>query len=207
MSRSSMIRELEIESPFIEKENDLSFNSEDSNSSVEVDIEEINVEELQKPIYKIALSISNILEKYINTPNNIKKKRYSKEISSLDIFNNDEIPEVSIYKYLERIILYTNIEENTLVSSLIYIDRLCNKKVPVNKYTIHKLLFTCILIALKVNEDCFYKNNYYSEISGIPLKELNLLEYNLLVLLDFQTCISLEVFNEYKKGLLMNMTS
>ena len=207
MSLSSMANELDINSPFNEKKNDLSFNSEDSNSSVEVDIEEINVEEFQKPIYKIALSISNILEKYINTPNNIKKKRYSKEISSLDIFNNDEIPEVSIYKYLERIILYTNIEENTLVSSLIYIDRLCIKNVPVNKFTIHKLLFTCILIALKVNEDCFYKNNYYSEISGIPLKELNLLEYNLLVLLDFQTCISLEVFNEYKKGLLMNMTS
>lgn len=207
MSRSSMIRELEIESPFIEKENDLSFNSEDSNSSVEVDIEEINVDEFEKPIYKIAQSISNILEKYIIVSNNIKIKRSSKELSLFDIFYNDEIPEVSIYKYLQRIILYSNIEENTLVLSLIYIDRLCNKKVPVNKYTIHKLLFTCILIALKVNEDCFYKNNYYSEISGIPLKELNLLEYNLLVLLDFQTNVTLEVFNEYKTGLLMNMTS
>ena len=206
MSLSSMANELDINSPFNEKKNDLSFNSEDSNSSVEVDIEEINVEEFQKPIYKIALSISNILEKYINISKNINMK-ISKEFSLFEVFYNYEIPEISIYKYLQRIILYTNIEENTLVSSLIYIDRLCIKNVPVNKFTIHKLLFTCILIALKVNEDCFYKNNYYSEISGISLKELNLLEYNLLVLLDFQTCISLEVFNEYKKGLLMNMTS
>ena len=206
MSRSSMIRELEINSHFNEKENDLSFNSEDSNSSIEVDIEEINESEFQKPIYKIARSISNILEKYINISKNINMKK-SKEFSLFEVFYNYEIPEISIYKYLQRIILYTNIEENTLVSSLIYIDRLCIKNIPVNIYTIHKLLFSCILIALKVNEDCFYKNNYYSEISGISLKELNLLEYNLLVLLDFQTCISLEVFNEYKKGLLMNMTS
>ena len=206
MSRSSMIRELEINSHFNEKENDLSFNSEDSNSSIEVDIEEINESEFQKPIYKIAQSISNILEKYINISKNIKMK-ISKEFSLFEVFYNYEIPEISIYKYLQRIILYTNIEENTLVSSLIYIDRLCIKNIPVNIYTIHKLLFSCILIALKVNEDCFYKNNYYSEISGIPLKELNQLEYNLLILLDFQTNISLKVFNEYKNGLLMNMTS
>lgn len=206
MSRSSMIRELEINSHFNEKENDLSFNSEDSNSSIEVDIEEINESEFQKPIYKIAQSISNILEKYINISKNINMK-ISKEFSLFEVFYNYEIPEISIYKYLQRIILYTNIEENTLVSSLIYIDRLCIKNIPVNIYTIHKLLFSCILIALKVNEDCFYKNNYYSEISGIPLKELNQLEYNLLILLDFQTNISLKVFNEYKNGLLMNMTS
>ena len=197
MSRSSMIRELEINSHFNEKENDLSFNSEDSNSSIEVDIEEINESEFQKPIYKIAQSISNILEKYINISKNINLK-ISKEFSLFEVFYNYEIPEISIYKYLQRIILYTNIEENTLVSSLIYIDRLCIKNIPVNIYTIHKLLFSCILIALKVNEDCFYKNNYYSEISGIPLKELNQLEYNLLILLDFQTNISLKVFNEYK---------
>jgi len=201
-----MIRELEINSHFNEKENDLSFNSEDSNSSIEVDIEEINESEFQKPIYKIARSISNILEKYINISKNINMKK-SKEFSLFEVFYNYEIPEISIYKYLQRIILYTNIEENTLVSSLIYIDRLCIKNIPVNIYTIHKLLFSCILIALKVNEDCFYKNNYYSEISGIPLKELNQLEYNLLILLDFQTNISLKVFNEYKNGLLMNMTS
>lgn len=206
MSRSSMIRELEINSHFNEKENDLSFNSEDSNSSIEIDIEEINESEFQKPIYKIAQSISNILEKYINISKNINMKK-SKEFSLFEVFYNYEIPEISIYKYLQRIILYTNIEENTLVSSLIYIDRLCIKNIPVNIYTIHKLLFSCILIALKVNEDCFYKNNYYSEISGIPLKELNQLEYNLLILLDFQTNISLKVFNEYKNGLLMNMTS
>ena len=206
MSRSSMIRELEINSHFNEKENDLSFNSEDSNSSIEVDIEEINESEFQKPIYKMAQSISNILEKYINISKNINMKK-SKEFSLFEVFYNYEIPEISIYKYLQRIILYTNIEENTLVSSLIYIDRLCIKNIPVNIYTIHKLLFSCILIALKVNEDCFYKNNYYSEISGIPLKELNQLEYNLLILLDFQTNISLKVFNEYKNGLLMNMTS
>jgi hypothetical protein len=201
-----MIRELEINSHFNEKENDLSFNSEDSNSSIEVDIEEINESEFQKPIYKIAQSISNILEKYINISKNINMK-ISKEFSLFEVFYNYEIPEISIDKYLQRIILYTNIEENTLVSSLIYIDRLCIKNIPVNIYTIHKLLFSCILIALKVNEDCFYKNNYYSEISGIPLKELNQLEYNLLILLDFQTNISLKVFNEYKNGLLMNMTS
>ena len=206
MSRSSMIRELEINSHFNEKENDLSFNSEDSNSSIEVDIEEINESEFQKPIYKIARSISNILEKYINISKN-RNMKISKEFSLFEVFYNYEIPEISIYKYLQRIILYTNIEENTLVSSLIYIDRLCIKNIPVHIYTIHKLLFSCILIALKVNEDCFYKNNYYSEISGIPLKELNQLEYNLLILLDFQTNISLKVFNEYKNGLLMNMTS
>jgi hypothetical protein len=58
-----------------------------------------------------------------------------------------------------------------------------------------------------LNEDCIFKNSFYSIISGIPLEDLNLIEYNLLLIFDFQTNINVEIFNKYKNGLLENMTS
>ena len=40
-------------------------------------------------------------------------------------FNEIAIPNVLIYDYLKRIQEYSFIERNTLILSLIYIDRLC----------------------------------------------------------------------------------
>ena len=180
-----------------------SFNSELSNSSIEVDLDEMKKDDFNNPLFKIAYEISEILKILIEKSafnSNIKVKQ-----SVTEIFNSLIIPQISIYDYLKRIIMYSNIEENTLISSLIYIDRLCIKNVNLNKYSIHKILFSCILLSIKTNEDNFYKNDYYSEISGIPLKQLNFIEYNLLVIFNFETYISSDIFNEYKRILLRDI--
>ena len=52
-----------------------------------------------------------------------------------------------------------------------------------------------------MNEDKIYKNEYYSSIAGISLKELNLIEYNFLIILDFQIFIPENIFNYYKNEL------
>ena len=189
-----------------EEKNNMSFDSEESNSSIEISIDEIEETLFNESIYKTIISISKILETLVEKNSKIKRQKI-KENSLFKPFFTENIPEISIKDYLNRIIYYTKINENTLIASLIYIDRLCIKNIPINNYSIYRILFSCILLSIKLNEDCIFKNSFYSIISGIPLEDLNLIEYNLLLIFDFQTNINVEIFNKYKNGLLENMIS
>ena len=101
-----------------EKELNESFNSEDSTNAFEDDIEiikeyndEIINEELSEKIHLISSSFEKLIEN--------KFSKLNDRIFNLKVFENDEIPTISIQKYIERIIKYTNCEENTLILSLI----------------------------------------------------------------------------------------
>ena len=130
----------------------LSFDSEASNCSS--DIEEIETkeqthdEEVQKQfpninlIKAIAQTLETILEDNKNRPN---YKDVVKKQSSM-VFSSNNVPSISIENYLKRIQTYSNIEKNTLIVSLIFIDRLCKlSNLILTYYNIHKILFTAVL--------------------------------------------------------------
>lgn len=165
-------------------------------SSFESEIlnDENNEEETEIPKYmmKISYSISEILNELIKN-NSLKKDNKQKE----DIFNTIQIPNIELFDYIIRIISYSNCEENTLISALIYIDRIAKIK-KITKLNVYKLLFISILISLKYNEDEIYSNNYYSQIAGVSIEELSKLEYEYAILLNFNFFINDEIFNQYK---------
>ena len=168
-------------------------------SSFESEIlnDEINEEETEIPkhMMKISYSISEILNELIKN-NSLKKDNKQKE----DIFNTIQIPNIELFDYIIRIISYSNCEENTLISALIYIDRIAKIK-KITKLNVYKLLFISILISLKYNEDEIYSNNYYFQIAGVSIEELSKLEYEYAILLNFNFFINDEIFNQYKYAL------
>ena len=122
-----------------------------------------------------------------------------------NIFYSMKKPSISIKDYLTRIQKYTNLEDNTLILSLIYIDRLLNTtEIELNNYDVHKLLFTAIIIAIKYNEDEIYNNPYYAKIGGISGKDLNKLEFQFLLYLDYNLFVGDEEFQNYCKYLYRN---
>ena len=178
--------------------NNESFNSENSTTSIEIEPEDLidqNIFSFNKNV-KLIQSIIFAIEKLI-----VNKPTIDINNSSIILFNNDEIPNISIYNYVNRIVEYTNCEDNTLILSLIYLNQIIKKNINLTVYNIHKFLFASILLALKINEDKIYKNEYYSSIAGISLKELNLIEYDFLTILDFQIFIPENIFNYYKNEL------
>ena len=178
--------------------NNESFNSENSSSAIEIcpeDLIDQNIFSYNKN-EKLIQSITFAIEKLIVNRSNININNSS--IVLLDIFNNDEIPNISIYNYLSRIVEFTNCEDNILILSLTYLNQIIKKNINLTVFNIHKFLFAGILLAIKMNEDKIYKNEYYSSIAGISLKELNLIEYNFLIILDFQIFIPENIFNYYK---------
>ena len=181
---------------FQEDKLNVSFDSENSTTAFEIDFEELkefNDEIINDELKGKILFISSLFEKLIE--NNTSKLNNS--IFNLKIFENEEIPTISINKYIERIVKYTNCEENTLILSLIYLDKICLKNIKLTVYNIHKFVFSSILVSIKFNEDKIYKNDYYAYIAGVSLKELNLMEDNFLQILDYQVFVKKNIFNKY----------
>ena len=178
----------------IENEFNSSFESEISSTNNINDEEE--EEMLSERIKNFAKSISIIINELIDSNSKNENENENKN----DIFETKGIPDISLYEYLIRIISYSNCEENTLILSLIYIDKISKIK-QLNKFNIYKILFTSILISLKFYEDEIFTNSYYSQIAGVSEKELIIMEYDFFILLNFNLFIKEEIFNTFKKAL------
>ena len=111
---------------------------------------------------------------------------------------------ISIKSYLKHMVKNANINSENLINMLIYIDRLCKKnKIMLNYSNIYKIILSALVITLKYNEDHYYfTNRYYSSIGGIRNKDLNLIEYHFLTLIDFSLYIKPSEYSRYYTNLL-----
>ena len=142
-------------------------------------------------IPKLLSNITNILVELINKNG---KGIYDKK----NPFCSKFIPTISITDYLLRFKKYTNIENSTLIISIIYIDIICQKHdITIQEINIHRLFLICCVLAIKYNEDIQFTNSYYAKVGGISNKELNLLEFHTIKLLDYNLSINEKVFNRY----------
>lgn len=121
-------------------------------------------------------------------------------------FTAPYLPEISIEDYLLRFIEYTRIEESTLISSIIYIQRLILKtNFTITNLNIHRLILTSMLLSIKYNEDNTYPQHYYAQIGGVDLEELNVLESEFLIRIEFELFVSENEFNSLKELLYNNI--
>lgn len=120
------------------------------------------------------------------------------QIQFYEAFNSKRIPKISLKDYLIRILKHSEIEINTLISSLIYLDYLCTKNFIISKYNVHKLLFISILISSKYNEDVIYDNETYSKIAGLKIDDVNKMENIFFKACDHNLFIKEETFYKYK---------
>ena len=189
----------------IENPSDISFNSELSTSELEISQDEICEESIINKDKQVSLVINSISSTLEKLKNNKKKKKDTDLKELIKPFNSKTISEISINDYLKRIIKYTNCEINSLIYSIILLDRICLKNINLSSYNIHKFLFATILLAIKINEDNIYSNTYYSQIAGVSLKELNLMEYNLSIIFNFNFFVNERIFNLYKEAIKINI--
>ena len=185
-----------------------SFDSDDSNGFSDCDVEtkehtqenddgESEGEKIENLdlIKSIAKSIESILEENKLLPNYkeiVRKQRNS-------VFSSDAVPNISLEEYLLRIQKYANMEKNTLIVGVIYIDRLAKyARLTLTYHNIHRIFFTAIMLSIKYNEDLFYDNKYYSQIAGVKVKELKMLEYNFANLVGFCFFVKNEIFEKYE---------
>ncbi|QSL64069.1 hypothetical protein MERGE_000224 [Pneumocystis wakefieldiae] len=133
-------------------------------------------------------------------------------------FHARNIPSISIYAYLVRILKYCPATNEVFLSLLVYFDRmsrqsnsrLCklsskNEPAPIfviDSYNIHRLIIAGITVASKFFSDIFYTNSRYAKVGGLPLSELNHLELQFLLMNDFRLMIPLKEMQQYGDQLL-----
>ena len=160
-----------------------------------------DIETIPQKDNSLQLSISLAIEQLLSE--NRKQKYYASKIreQSKMIFSSNSIPKISILEYLNRIVNYTKIEDSTLITAIIYLDLVGQNEIYLTDYNIHTLLLICILIAIKMNEDNIYTNDYYAQVAGISLKKLNKIEHEFLNMNKFKLFVDKDLFDKYQQYL------
>ena len=71
-------------------------------------------------------------------------------------------------------------------------------------FNVHRLISISIIVAIKLLEDKYFTNKYYSKICGIDLSLLNQLEYEFICGLNFNLYIEKNFYYKYQNLLLSN---
>jgi hypothetical protein len=148
---------------------------------------------------KISILKSNKLELIISEIlTEISSQNTEVEFNPEDPFSRQNPSKVTHQYFCGRIRRYSQIEKSTLIIILIYIDRVCiTSGIILNPHNIHRLILGCLILAIKYNEDVYYNNEYYAKIGGVPLDEINTLEYKSFELIDQNLFISDDIFEKY----------
>jgi hypothetical protein len=110
-------------------------------------------------------------------------------------------PNMSFLDYTRRVTKYLKPEISTLIISLIYIDLLCKiheKELFLTENNIYKIYFTSIVLAIKYNEDNSCKNEIFGKVGGLSIEEMNILEKNFLILLDYKLYVADDLYKIYE---------
>lgn len=83
--------------------------------------------------------------------------------------------------------------------AFIYIDRLLQKNpdFALSRRSVHRVVLTALLLAIKFNDDVYYTNLYYAQVGGVVLEELNRLEAEMLGLLSFDIHVQPQLYATY----------
>jgi hypothetical protein len=127
-----------------------------------------------------------------------KQNGRNKYIFRDNVFYLEKIPSITLDKYIEHIVKYTDMNISTLILSVIYIDQFCEKfKYILTLNNIYRLILIAIYISLKYNEDIFFNAKEYAAVAGVSPEDLKNLEFQMCVALDFSFFVTSDYYQQY----------
>lgn len=118
-------------------------------------------------------------------------------------FHSRAPPGISVHDYLARLTFHATLVTPILLSMVFFIDRLSGNfpTFIINSLTVHRFLITAATVASKGLSDSFWTNQTYARVGGVSIKELALLELELLMKCDWRIIPGPEQLVEYYHGL------
>lgn len=139
-------------------------------------------------INSISLSLNKIIQ------GNKAKNKYVKQ----DIFYLSFIPPISLSEYIKSLMKYTNMDISTLIISIIYIDKFCDKNdYYLTQNNIFRILLSVCILSLKFNEDITVNYKNYSEIAAVSVEDLKNLEFYMYLKLHFSLKVEYDLYKSY----------
>jgi hypothetical protein len=101
-------------------------------------------------------------------------------------FHSSAVPPVPLAQYAHRVVHYSGYGAFGLQLGLALLGRYVRRTgfCP-TPLTAHRLLATCIVVGMKANCDHFVRNKDMAAIVGVPLPELNALEFAFVTAVDY----------------------
>lgn len=104
-------------------------------------------------------------------------------------FHSRAAPAISPHAYLTRITTFTNVDPCIIVILLYYIDKLSDY-LTISSLTIHRFLISAICCGSKALSDSFATNSRYARVGGVELIEMNALEREFLLAINWRLAVS-----------------
>jgi len=120
-----------------------------------------------------------------------KSQIRSSNVKPCTIFQTNSVPDISLPSYLERIAWFLGCPTACFVIALEYVYRLSHlcPEVELNKYSVHQIVITCIVVATKFIDDKLFKNTFYARIAGVSVKNISAFEIRLVFFLKFDLLV------------------
>ncbi|KAK1944690.1 Cyclin-P3-1 [Phytophthora citrophthora] len=107
-------------------------------------------------------------------------------------------PGISVRDYLTRIHKYASCSPECFVLALVYMDRLHQMQgFVLTELNVHRVVITSVVLAAKFFDDHYFNNAYYAKVGGVPCPEMNELEVEYLLLINFSLHVSSETYARY----------
>ena len=110
-------------------------------------------------------------------------------------------PKLSLKSYIIRIAQYCPTSKVAWIVAALYFYRVavnCGQDF-IHVGSIHRLLLLCVVLSSKFCDDRFKTNSYYARVGGVPVKELNVLEVELLQRLDYRLHVTHGEYRAFQK--------
>lgn len=118
-------------------------------------------------------------------------------------FTGAHIPDITIATYAARLHKYFKCSAACWVAMLVYMDRVLSgtrdsdSPVVLDTLSVHRLLLSALVVSVKFHEDSQYSNQYYAQVGGFSLQEMNRMEVDFVGLLSWDLEISGITFDKY----------
>ena len=105
-------------------------------------------------------------------------------------FHSSGIPNINLPDYMRRIAKYSHCSAECFIVALCYIQKYCEAShSALTLRNAHRMAICAVMVAAKLRDDVFYANKYYSSIGGISGREMNELELDMLVTINWETWV------------------
>ena len=127
-----------------------------------------------------------------------QKNNKNKLIFKDNIFYLEDLPPISLEKFIQHLVKFTQMDISTLILAVIYMDEFCEKfKYILTLNNIYRLILISVFIGLKYNEDTYVNEKSYASIAGVSVEDLKYLEFQMCVALDFSFFVKSELYQQY----------
>ena len=105
-------------------------------------------------------------------------------------FHSKAAPAITPEAYITRIATFINVDPCILLILLYYIDKLSPDYLTITSLTVHRFLISAICCGSKALSDSFATNSRYAKVGGVELVEMNALEREFLIAIDWRLAVS-----------------